>query len=255
MRTTFKHIAFPREHGSWALTFEPLILALTVGFSSAGLLLFFGAAFAFLAHQPARVLISDKERPPLAWTMFFAYGLVALVFAIFYLQQANLNQALPAIIAVGLMVLYLVAEYFDLHRALLTEMMGSVAMGLIALSIVLSAGWPWNKAWPFLLLLYLRSLSTTLYVHFRLKLDRKKQRSILWPQIWQILTLLIAIVLRFKQAIPFLAFLSVVILSVRGIYGLSPWRNPMTVKQIGLAEFFFGLIFIVFSGVGYLTWY
>jgi len=133
--------------------------------------------------------------------------------------------------------------------------MGSVAMGLIALSIVLSAGWLWSRAWPFLLLLYLRSLSTTLYVHFRLKLDRKKQRSILWPEIWQILTLLIAIVLRFNEAIPFLAFLSVVILSLRGIYGLSPWRKPMTVKQIGLAEFFFGLVFIVFSGVGYLTWY
>ena len=145
------------------------------------------------------------------------------------------------------------AEYFKLHRALLTELMASLAVGLIALSMVFAAGWNWSKGWPFLLLLYLRNLNTTLYVHFRLKLDRNQQPSFFWPQVWQWLTLILAVILQVRQAIPFPAFLSVVVLGLRGIYGLSPWRKKMTVKQIGLAEFVFGLQFVVLSALGYLN--
>ncbi len=253
MKSNLKFVALPREHGSWGLTFEPLTLALIVGFSQEGILLFLGATFAFLAHQPARVLLTETSQHKWAWIFLFLYSFLAAVFGFFYLQMATLQQALPTLVAIGLMFLYLIAEYFNLHRALLTELMGSVAMGLIALSIVLSANWPWNKAWPFLILLFLRSLSTILYVHFRLKLDRKKVASAFWAELWQFLTLLLAIGLRYLKGIPFLAFLSVVVLSLRGLYGLSPWRKPMTVKQIGLAEFFYGVLFVTFSAIGYLA--
>lgn len=252
MDKRLKTVAFPKEHGSWALTFEPLILALIVGYSLPGLFLFFGAAFAFLAHQPARILLTKGNYRTQAVTFLFIYGLPAAVFMLVFLRLSTWNTSLPLLIALALMFAYLIAEYFSLHRELITELMASVAMGLIALSIVLSGGWDWPKAFPFLILLYLRSLSTTLYVHYRLKLERKLTVSTFWSQIWQVLTLIIAFVLLFENLVPFLASLSILILGIRGIYGLSPWRKPMTVKQIGLAEFFFGLIFVLFTAVGYL---
>ncbi len=252
MDKRLKTVALPKEHGSWALTFEPLILALIVGYSRPGLILFFGAAFAFLAHQPARILLTKNNHHKLAMTLLFAYGIPAAVFLFFFLRLVSLSTACPLLIALALMFIYLISAYFKLHRELITELIASVAMGLIALSIVLSSGWDWPKALPFLILLYLRSLSTTLYVHYRLKLERKLPVSTFWSEIWQVLTLMIAFLLFFKSSLPWPAFLSILILGIRGIYGLSTWRKPMTVKQIGLAEFFYGLIFVIFSAFGYL---
>jgi len=252
MEKSLKTVALPKEHGSWALTFEPLILALIVGYSLPGLFLFFGAAFAFLAHQPVRILLTKKNHSKLAATFLLIYGIPAAFFMILFLRLVSWNTALPLLLALVLMFLYLIAEYFNLHRKLLTEMMASVAMGLIALSIVINGGWNWPEAFPFLILLYLRSLSTTLYVHYRLKLERKQPVSTFWSEIWQVLTLIIAFLLYFKSNLPWLAFLSILILGIRGIYGLSAWRKPMTVKQIGLAEFFYGLIFVTLSSIGYL---
>ncbi len=244
-------VAFPPEHGSWGLTFEPLTLALIVAFSNYGIILFLGATFAFLTHQPVRVLLTGRADRKLAFYFLILYGIPAIIFLTMFLNSTPMVISLPLIFSLILMVIYLIAEIFKLHRALLTEIMASIAMGLIALSIVLAGGWRWPQAWPFLILLYLRSLNTTLYVHFRLKLERAQLSSFFWAQTWQWLTLALASFLLINHLIPFLASVSIFVLSFRGIMGLSPWRKPQTVKQIGMLEFFYGLQFVVLSTIGY----
>lgn len=251
MNHKIKAVILPREHGSYGLTFEPLTLALLASFSSSGLLLFFGAAAAFFAHPPARLLLSRQNNNHYALPFFMLYGGLSAVLMSFYVYQTDWPLFAPLLSALVLMTLYLILEALSLGRKLYTEVMASVAVGLIALSIVLSGGWGWSQSLAFLILLYLRSVATTLYVHHRLLLEKKQLSSVAKAMFWQILSAVMALVLWQSGSIPFLAMTAVFILSIRAVWGLSSKRKRATVRKIGMMEFAYGLLFVLLSAVGY----
>jgi hypothetical protein len=175
MEQRIKSLVFPKEHGAWALTFEPLVLALLLAPSLPGGLLFLGATFAFFAHPSARALLSSGKDKALALKIFLGTALPAIIFLGYYLKLTAWPQHAPLLLALALMASYLILELFSFERALATEILASVSMGLIALSIVLSDGWSWRVALGFLVLVYSRSIGTTVYIFYRLRLLKNKK--------------------------------------------------------------------------------
>ncbi len=255
MEQKIKSLVFPKEHGAWALTFEPLVLALLLGPSLSGGLLFLGATFAFFAHPSARALLSGTKDKILAFKIFLGTALPAVFFLSFYLKFSTWPQHAPLLLALALMASYLILELFSFERALATEILASVSMGLIALSIVLSAGWMWHTALGLLALIYSRSLGTTVYLYYRLRL-LKKQNIKVWPGILlHVLDGLLLLYLMSRNIIPVLGFLAGSMLIVRAFWNLSPLMKKATVRQVGFAEVYFGIAFLVLTAAGYwLGW-
>ncbi len=251
MNHNLKAVILPREHGSWGLTFEPLTLALIAAYSSSGLLLFLGATAAFFAHPPARKLLAREKKNQYALPFFILYGGLAGALMGIYVYSTTWPASGPLLLALLLMIAYLILEAFSLGRELYTEITASLAVGLMALSIVLSGGWAWPQALAFLLLLYLRSVSTTLYVHHRLLLDKKQLPSVFKAMGWQALSMASAVMLWLNGSIPLLALTAVLILTARALWGLSSKRKKTTVRKIGMMEFAFGLQFVILSAIGY----
>jgi len=251
MNPNLKKLIIPREHGSWGLTFEPLALALLAAYSFNGLVLFLSATAAFFAHPSARFLLSRAKRKRLAVSFFISYGTLAALLFGYFVYRTSWPIYAPLLLALFLMSVYLVLEAFSFGRALYTELTASLAVGLIALSVVLSAGWLWPAALAFLLLVYLRSVSTTLYVHHRLKLEKKQLFSAGAASFWQLTAFGLALIIWLKGYIPLLAFIAVSVLVLRALGGLSPKRKKVTVRKLGLLEFAYGVLFVILSAVGY----
>jgi len=251
MNHQLKTVILPREHGSWGLTFEPLTLALIIAASLPGAVLFLGAAAAFFAHTPARQLLSRDKKNRYALPFFLLYGGMAGLLMGIFIFSVGWPLYAPLLLALIIMSGYLLLEYVSLGRKLYTEIIASVAIGLMALSIVLAGGWLWPRAVAFLILLYLRSIATTLYVHHRLLLEKKQLSKVGRAMLWQVISLLLAMALWLNGNIPFLALMAVLILGARALGGLSSKRKKATVRKIGMLEFAYGVQFVILSAIGY----
>ncbi len=246
-----KALIFPKEHGSWALTFEPLTLAILIAPSWAGFILFLGAGLAFFAHPSAKVLLQSHFKDRGAGIIFLLFALPAAGLLIWYLRRTTFPVYLPLLSALGLMLFYLLLEAFNLGRALATELMASLAMGLIALSLVVSGGMSWPLAAGFLAVVYSRSLMTTIYIHYRLLLLKNRSQTV-WPNhVLHLLDLLLMLYLWYAHLVPALAFVAVTILTLRAFWGVSLKAGKTTVRKLGFQEVYFGLIFLVLVLSGY----
>ncbi len=246
-----KTLVFPKEHGSWALTFEPLTLALLIVPSWNGVLLFLGSTLAFFSHASAKVLLESKFKNKEAWFVFFLLGVPAAILLAWFVRLTDYSIYLPLIAALALMVLYLFLEALSLGRALATELMASVAMGLIALSMVLAGGMNRLNGLGFLAVLYSRSLMTTLYIHYRVLRLKKHPHYISVNHVLHIADFLLISFLWYRHLIPFLAFVAVMILTVRSFWGVSSWAAKATVRKLGFQEVYFGLAFMILVVAGY----
>ncbi len=246
-----KRLFLPKQHGAYALTFEPLVIALLLASEPINFLLFAGAGLAFLAHPSAFHLFSAKNDRYQALLPFLLFGIPAAVLLLLFILNTGYPVYLPLFMALGIMVIYLILGLLSLDRELFTELMASVAIGLIALSMILHHGWPTVKALAFLFLLYGRSITTTIYVHYRLKLQRGTARHAAPAIVLHLVTLLIAVILFQISLIPLAGLLAIFALTVRAILGLVPPIKKLSTRTLGLLEFFYGVLFAVLVLSGY----
>jgi|GEM_PF-6307507 len=81
----------PQSHGSWAFILEPLSLALWVAWSFDGFMLFLGALFAFLSHQPVRTLFTQGYQKTIFAVSFIVVSIAAFFILIFYCKYRYNN--------------------------------------------------------------------------------------------------------------------------------------------------------------------
>lgn len=246
-----KALVFPKEHGSWALTFEPLTLALVIAPSWNGLILFLGSAFAFFAHPSAKAILASRFKNKTALLIFLSYSVPAVLFLAFFIDRTSYPVYLSLLLALALMVFYLLLEVAALDRELVTELMASFAMGFIALSIVESGGMDWIKGLSFLALLYSRSLMTTIYIHYRLLKLKNRIQSVWVNNTLHILDFVLILFLWYRHWIPALGVVAVLILMFRALWGVSFRAGKTTVRKLGFKEVYFGLTFLVLVVLGY----
>jgi len=250
--TSLKSIAFPREHGAYGFTIEPLMLALLVAFSWPGFYLALGTLLSFFAHQPIKVIFGQQKSLRLKALLFLiAYISPALVMFVLFLNQVSANSALPFYTAIVMMATYLVLDLLKYSRQLFVEIMAPSAIGLIAVSIVLASGGSETKAFGLGLLLSARFIPTPFYIRARLQLEKGQPADKAAAIFSAGFAFLLIGFLTILGHTPILGWVAVLVLTVRAFLGVSHWRKKSTVKAIGMREFFYGQVLVVFSTLGY----
>lgn len=257
-RPNLKSIALPAEHGGWGFLLEPVLLGLIAAFSGAGVVLALGMLGAFLLHQPLKIALKDRakgrrtERTGWAERFILLYGGTAgLIFAWLILSQ-DLGFLLPLLLALPLIIWQFWYDLLNQSRALIAELCGAVALGAIAPSIALLAGWAFGAALVLWALVALRAVPSILYVRARLRLERGKSAAILSANAAHGLAFLLGLPLVIGADAPLISLLLLAFLGLRSLWGLSAYRKPAARPAIiGIQELIYGILFALGIGLGY----
>ncbi len=246
-------IALPQEHGSWSFLYEPLLLALLVAYSTEGLYVAISSFFIFLAHQPIRIFFdgkSSKENKNKA--LFFM--IVYLGAAAFFLWQTLLvvppQKMVPFFVALSLMGGFLLIELQTQKENFVARLVPPLAIDLIAISIVDIGGWEIIYCVAFYLVLLARSVTTSFYVHEKLKKMRKTPYNPGYVYVLHVVTMIILMFTAWARLTPYLTLLAVVVLFVRAALGLKATEKT-NAKKVGIWEVIHGLVFIAINALGY----
>jgi hypothetical protein len=96
-----------------------------------------------------------------------------------------------------------------------------------------------------------RNLPSILYVRARLRLEKDKSFSLAAVLLAHIVG--VAAVLGLAQAglAPGLAVVAMLLLLLRALYGLSPYRQRVSTRTIGFLEMGYGLLTVILTAAGY----
>jgi hypothetical protein len=243
-------VVVPSEHGGWSFLGEPILLGLLVAPSWSGALVALAATAAFLARQPLKLFVSDRQRgrryprTVLAERAFGVLAAVALGALAWAAQHAPGHVVNPGTKSV-LWPLALAAPFgaaalaFDLgkrSRELAGELCGALALGAVASAIALAGGWSMPGALGLWGVLAAREkgqpagIAGALLAH---------GAAIGW-----------AALLAVRQVAPWLAVGAMALLAARAVGGLSPARPRLKTWQLGVTEIAFGLLTVLAVAFG-----
>jgi hypothetical protein len=255
-------VALPVEHGGWGLTLEPIALGLLIAPSAPGFFLAVATLGGFLARHPLKLVMNDLRRGRQFARMrvagFFAagYGMIAAAGLLAAMMTAvDYGFLLPLAAAMPLAALQLIYDGTGRSRALFPEMAGSLAMGAVAASIALAAGFPFPASLALWALLAARAAPTILYVRARLRILHRSTSPTTPVILAHTLALILSLLLTSLKVAPLLAALAFLALLWRAVMGFSARKTAMSAKQIGLRELCFGALTVLTIALGYrLGW-
>ncbi len=146
IRSPWKAVALPTEHGGWGLTLEPCLLGLLVAPSLAGVALAMATFLAFLVRTPLKLALVDRrrgrrlDRTRLATRIAAGEGLVLVALAAAATALAGPVIWLPVVAAVPLVAVEGWYEVRSKGRRLVPELAGAVGVSAAAASIALAGG-------------------------------------------------------------------------------------------------------------------
>ncbi len=252
-----RSIALPVEHGSWSFLAEPILLALLVAPSAAGVSIAVGTTAGFLVRQPGRMWWKNRSRMKAsprysvaAWFTVGYSGLAVAGFAIAGLLE-GIRPLVPFLAVAPVLLLF--ASYDARHEArrLAPELLAPLVIAVSAPSIALADGWSWSSAGALWALLGLRSVPTVLYIRARLRLGRGVREGIAVSAAAHVTAVVIGSALAAAALVPRLAVAALGILLVRAVAGLSRYRRPASTRAIGFSEVAWGALFVLLAAVGY----
>lgn len=174
-----RHIALPQDHGSWVFLFSPLLIGLFAArsFTIASLVLVIAALAAFLARQPASMLVKaysgrrSRRDLPAARFWLAVYGLVGLVALAALVSWGFgylLYLAIPGL-AVFAWHLYLISRRAE-RRQMGIEVVASGVLALAApAALWVGRGNPDPQGWILFGLVWLQSAASIVYAYLRLE--------------------------------------------------------------------------------------
>ena len=113
-----RELLLPKEHGSWSLAFEPVVLGLLVAPSVAGVALALAASAGFFLRRPLKLAVTapaddPRRRPARRWAAVLMFGAgLALAGAA---ALGNVGALWPLAMAAPCGLLFL---WFDLRQAM-----------------------------------------------------------------------------------------------------------------------------------------
>jgi len=256
-RVRAKTVAIPPEHGAWGFLFEPVVLGLGVAPSLAGLLLSIGVIGAFLGRYPAKIALSDRmhhrryARTRLAERFAIGYGAMAILGIGLAVAWGGVEMLLPLLLAVPLAALLFFSNLQNRARDLRPELAGACALALTASSLALAGGKSYGVALALWIILLARNIPSILYVRARLRLERGKPFRLSPVLVTNVAGIAGVLILVMTGTAPLLALAAVIILSIRAINGLSPYRRRVSTQAVGFQEIGFGLLTVLLAILGY----
>lgn len=256
-RVALKSVALPIEHGAWGFLLEPALLGLVLATSGAGAALAFVALCTLLLQTPVSVLAADERRgrvyprTRLARRVAVGYGLAWLAgVAAAWALAGDVAWAVPALFAVPLAALQLRYDARNRARELVPEAAGAVAMGALAASIAVAAGWALAPALALWGLLALRAVPAIVYVRARLRLERGAAVSPVATWVLHGGALVVGVAAWATGALAWPVVAAYALLAGRAAWGLSRWRRPVAAKVVGFGELGYGVATVLLLAAG-----
>jgi hypothetical protein len=256
-RTTFRNVAIPNEHGGWMFLLEPALIGLGIGFTLPGMLLAMAALGAFLTRHPLKLMLDDRLKsrliPRTKWAVRFSLlygGLAAVMFAT-CLLTAQRPFLLPLILAAPLATIQIYQDAYRRSRELAAELSGSIAMGGLAMAVLLLAGWNPLLAAMVWVIVACRAVTVILYIRARLRLEHGKAISTMSVWASHLVSLALLGGLAYFRLVPWLTVVVALIWLGRAFIGLSRFRKPTRAPTIGIQETVLGLLTVAIVVAGY----
>jgi hypothetical protein len=234
-----------------------VVLGLVLSPSAAGLCLALATLAAFLARHPLRLALIDRRkgvrypRTALAERVLATYATAALALAGAAFALTPFPFWLPLAVAAPVGLATLAFDARGRSREALPEAAGAVALGASASAIALAGGAPAAFAWGAWALLALRAVTSVLYVRARIRLDRGLAAGPRAVHAGHAAALAAATGLASVAWAPWLAPAVFFVLLARSGWGLSPRRRRVRPQTLGFQELGYGLLTLLFLGVGY----
>ena len=252
-----KAVALPVEHGGWGLLAEPLLVGLVLAPSWGGAAIAVAAASAFLCRHPLKLCLADRRRKTRAPRTALAerwaalYALLALLGLALAGWTTGFVPLLPLAAAAPLALVQLVYDARLEGRHLLPELLGGVALGSTAASIMLAGNWSWTTAGAVWALLTAKAVASVLYIRTRFRLERG-QGPRLWPtRLSHLASMAGAALLAALGWAPWAAVLAFGVLLLRALHGLSPRHRTLRPQVVGAQEMGYGFLTILLLAFGY----
>jgi hypothetical protein len=234
-----KSLLLPKEHGSWSLAFEPVVLALLVAPSGAGAALAGAVAAGFFTRRPLKLAVTlpaaDPRRTSAAW-LASAGSLLAGAALLAAALPGGGRGLWPLLLAVPFGAAFL---WFDLRnemREAEAEFAGSIAFALTPAAFATLAGWPPAPALALAGLTLARSVPTVLVVRTYLRLGKGQPAAVLPSLATGTLALLLIVALGWGRLVPVAAVALGLIFWLRGSWLVTGFRPAWTARRVGLLE-------------------
>ena len=243
----FKSLFLPKEHGSWSLAFEPVLLALLVAPSAAGAALALAAAAGFFTRRPLKLALTLPATDPRRTAARTGAVILALLDCAALAGAAALGSVRllwPLLLAAPLGGLFL---WFDLRNAMReaeAELAGSAAFALLPATGAMLAGWPAPAALALAVLAIARSVPTVLTVRTYLRLGKGPAASA-WPALAAVTAAIILVAILVRQGwVPVMAVVVGTVLWLRTGWLLSACRPHWPARKVGIMEAVLGVIML-----------
>jgi len=252
-----KSIALPVEHGAWGFLFEPLIAGIIIAPSIAAPFIPMLAIGAFLTRQPLKFFLGDWHqkrtlpRTRIARKFVLIFGGIAVVGLLGSLIFAPLHSFLPFLLASPLVVYLVVQDIARQTRHLVPELLAAAALASSVSVLALAGGFSSNFALALWAIILARLIPSILYVRNRVRMGKQKDFAIFAPIASHIAALILVIGIYYAGLASLLTVIMAAFLAGRAIYGLSPYRQALSAKVIGIWEVVYGIIYALSIGVGY----
>lgn len=250
-------IALPTEHGAWGFLFEPIVASLAVAFSPGGAWIAVAFVGAFLTRQPLKILLADvaagrrAEQTSVALRFVLLFGAVFLIGAGGAAALTDAAAFVPLLIVAPLGVYQIFADATRRSRGLVPELTGAVAISSSAAVIALAGGWTFAAACGLWAVFIARLVPSILYVRNRLRLEKGKSYSAAPVWIANLGAVAAVWFLAARGLAPFLTVATMVVLTVRAGWGLSPYRRRVKAMKIGVWEVIYGTLTALSVIIGY----
>ena len=258
MRTVrTRGFALRNEHGALGFLFEPLVAANAIAPSLGGFWISVFFIGAFLTRQPLRIYLADRAAnrnlPQTAVALKFMsiYGSIAAIGAIGAFWFAKIDSFIPLLVVAPFGIYQVYCDVSRKSRQLLPELTGSIAISSSAAMIALAGGWRFTAALALWAIFISRLVPSILYVRNRLKLEKGKEFS-LTPVFISSFVALCAVGLMAGNGLASIITLGVfVVLLLRAVIGLSPYRRRIKAMKIGIWEVIYGVLTVLSVIIGY----
>ncbi len=250
-----RSVALPAEHGGWGFTLEPILLGLALAPSTAGLGVGVMGLFAFLAHHPIKLALSDLRRGHryprtlLALKVGGVYVLLSALGLALALQSAEAPFLLPLFLGLPMAFLKVGLDAAGRGRSFVGEMAGALGAATLAPAAVLAGGGSPEWATGSWLVLALRSLVSIRYARAAVRRARGLPVSLASMAATALLGTLLAVLFAALGWIPWLGAAAIAALAVYALVMLR--RPPIPAKKVGWGQMFWGWATVLLVAAGY----
>ena len=254
-----KSIALPVERGAWGFLFEPLIAGIIIAPSIAAPFIPLLAVGAFLTRQPLKFFLGDWRqnrtlpRTLIARKFVLIFGGIATFGLLGSLIFAPLHSFLPFVLATPLVIYLVIQDLARQTRHLVPELLAAAALASSVSVLALAGGFAAPFALALCAVILARLIPSILYVRCRVRMNKDKEFTIFSPIAAHIAALILVIGIYYIGLSSLLTVLMATFLAGRAIYGLSPYRQSLSAKTIGIWEVVYGIAYALSIGIGYYT--